>query len=151
MVTGLLAGVALGHAQLAKSTPSAGQTLAVSPATVELTFSEDLAAGSTGSVTDASGAAVSTGATISTAERTQLSIALKPGLPNGVYKVSWHSISADDGDDLDGTFFFGVGVPAPSTATEPASPNPAAISLLLVAVALGLASVLALRSARATA
>jgi methionine-rich copper-binding protein CopC len=151
MVTGLLAGAALAHAQLAKSNPSAGQTLAASPATVDLTYGEDLAAGSTGSVTDASGATVSTGATISTTERAQMSIALKPSLPNGVYKVLWHSISADDGDALDGTFFFGVGVPAPSTATLPASGNTAAISLLVVAGALGLVSVLSLRSRRAMA
>jgi len=149
MVTGLLAGLALAHAQLAKSTPSAGQTLATSPASVDLTYGEDLAAGSTGSVADASGATVSTGATISTTDRRQLSIALKPGLPNGVYKVSWHSISADDGDALDGTFFFGVGVPAPSTATLPASSGSTAILLLVLAAALGLVSASALRSAKA--
>jgi len=79
-------------------------------------------------VTDAAGATVSTGATIDANDRTKLTIALKPSLPNGVYKVNWHSVSADDGDELDGSFFFGVGVPAPSTAT---APNPAGIALLI--------------------
>ena len=151
IVTGVLGGTALAHARLAKATPSAGQTLATSPAAIALTFTEDLAAGSTGSVADANGATVSIGATISAADRTQMSIALKPSLPNGVYKVSWHSISADDGDSLDGTFFFGVGVPAPSTATLPMSTNGSAIALLVIAAALGLVSIRALHHGKAPA
>jgi copper resistance protein C len=126
-------GIALAHARFASSVPAPGQTLASSPAAVVINFDEELAAGSTGSVTDASNATVSTGATIDANERTRLSIALKPSLPNGVYKVSWHSISADDGDELDGSFFFGVGVPAPSTAT---APMPGAIALVLAGFAL---------------
>jgi methionine-rich copper-binding protein CopC len=134
-----LPSVALAHARFASSTPAPGQTLASSPAAVVITFDEELAAGSTGSVTDAQGATVSTGAAIDANERTRLSISLKPALPNGVYKVSWHSISADDGDELDGSFFFGVGVSAPSTAT---APSPAALGLVLagfVLIAISLA------------
>jgi methionine-rich copper-binding protein CopC len=142
LVTALFAGVALAHAQYASSNPRPGQTLATSPAIVTITFSEDLAAGSTGSVTNAAGATVSTSAAISTTERTLLTITLNPSLPSGVYKVSWHSISADDGDDLDGTFYFGVGVPAPSTATLPAT-NTTGLALALLALAgiLGIVSV----------
>ena len=123
-----LSSIALAHARYASSTPAPGQTLATSPAAVVITFTEELAAASTGTVTDAAGATVSTGATIDANDRTKLTIALKPSLPNGVYKVNWHSVSADDGDELDGSFFFGVGVPAPSTAT---APNPAGIALLI--------------------
>jgi len=132
-----LATVALAHARFASSTPAPGQTLAASPAAVVITFTEELAAASTGKVTDASGATLSASATIDANDRTKLTIALKPSLPNGVYKVSWHSVSADDGDELDGSFFFGVGVPAPSTAT---APNPAGIALVLAGIVIALTS-----------
>lgn len=148
----LFADTALAHARFASSSPAPGQTVASSPASVTITFTEELAAGSTGSVADASGATVSTGATISTTARTKLSIALKPSLPNGVYKVSWHSVAADDGDKLDGSFFFGVGVPAPSTATLPARDTTGlALALLALAAMLGLVSTHALRTGKATA
>jgi methionine-rich copper-binding protein CopC len=138
LATAALGGVALAHAQYKSSDPKPGQTLQASPAAVNVTFSEDLAQGSTGAVTNANGATVSSGATIDANERTKLSIALNPSLPNGVYKVAWHSISADDGDSLDGTFFFGVGVAAPSTFTAPA---PSPLSLALIAGGLLLAVV----------
>ena len=125
-----LSGIALAHAHYASSTPAPGQTLSSSPAAVLITFDSELGTGSTGSVANASGGTVSTGAAIDANDRTKLTIALGPSLPNGVYKVSWHSVSADDGDELDGTFFFGVGVPAPSTAT---APNTALANLLVVA------------------
>jgi methionine-rich copper-binding protein CopC len=128
-----LGSIALAHAHYASSTPAPGQTLAASPASVLITYDSELGAGSTGTVTNASGATVSTGAAIDANDRTKLTIALSPSLPNGVYKVSWHSVSADDGDELDGTFFFGVGVPAPSTAT---APNPAGIALLVAGLAI---------------
>lgn len=152
LVSTLLAGTALAHAKFASSTPAPGQTVASSPASVTITFSEELGAGSTGSVSDASGAAVSTAATVSTTDRTKMSIALKPSLPNGVYKVSWHSVAADDGGILDGSFFFGVGVPAPSTATLPATDTTGlALALLALAAILGLVSTRALRTRKAPA
>lgn len=130
--------IALAHARYASSTPAPGQTLAASPAAVVINFDEELAAGSTGAVADASGSTASTGATIDANERTKLTIALKPSLPNGVYKVTWHSISADDMDELDGSFFFGVGVPAPSTGT---APSPAAAILVAAGLLLFAGSV----------
>jgi methionine-rich copper-binding protein CopC len=152
IVTTLFAGVALAHAKYASSTPAPGQTLAASPASVAITFSEDLASDSTGAVTDAAGATVSTGATVSATDRTQMSIALKPSLPNGVYKVSWHSVASDDNGMLDGTFFFGVGVPAPSTATLPAAGSTGlALVLLALGTLLAAISTHALRSGRAPA
>jgi methionine-rich copper-binding protein CopC len=123
-----LASIALAHSHYASSTPTPGQTLAASPAAVVINFDAELGTGSTGSVTNASGATVSTGATIDANVRTKMTIALNASLPNGVYKVNWHSVAADDGDALDGSFFFGVGVPAPSTAT---APSPAGIALII--------------------
>jgi methionine-rich copper-binding protein CopC len=146
----LLASAALAHAKVASSNPAPGQTLTTSPATVAITFSEDLTTGSTGAVTDAAGTTVSTGAAVGTTDRTQMSIALKANLPNGVYKVSWHSVAADDNGMLDGTFYFGVGVAAPSTATLPTSTNTGlAFALLGLATILGLVSTRALRRGKA--
>ncbi len=149
LVAAVLAGTALAHARFVSSTPAPGQSLAVGPASVIITFTEELASGSTGNVTDAAGATVSTGAAIDANERTKLSIALKPALPNGVYKVSWHSISADDKDELDGSFFFGVGVPAPSTSTDDGNRIPLAIALLTAASVVGVLSGHALRGSEA--
>jgi methionine-rich copper-binding protein CopC len=123
-----LSGIALAHAPYKSSTPSPGQTLAASPAAVVIFFEEEIGSGSTGTVTNASGTTVSSGAAIDPNDRTKLTITLNPSLPNGVYKVNWTSISADDNDELDGSFFFGVGVPAPSTAT---APSPAGIGLII--------------------
>jgi len=133
-----LATTALAHSHLQTSTPSAGQTVATSPASVVLNFDEDLdAAASTATVTNASGATVSTGASVDANVRTKMTVALGPALPNGVYKVSWHSVADDDKGVIDGTFFFGVGVPAPSTATVPTSaPIIPLVALGIVALAL---------------
>jgi methionine-rich copper-binding protein CopC len=146
VTSALFAGVALAHADFKSATPGPGQTVATSPAAVAITFSEDTTTGTTGSVANAAGATVSTGATLSATDRTLLTIALGPSLPNGVYKVSWHSVANDDNGMLDGTFFFGVGVPAPSTATEPAGNLVPAVALLTLAAVLAIASLLALRS-----
>jgi len=149
LVSAVLATTAFAHAKFVSSTPAPGQTVASSPANVTITFTEELGAGTTGSVADANGATVSTGTKISD-DHLQLAIALKPGLPNGVYKVSWHSVAEDDQGMLDGSFFFGVGVPAPSTATLPSSnPTGLALTLLALATILGLVSVRALRMGRA--
>ena len=149
-VTTFFAGAALAHAKFQSSTPAPGQTVASSPPNVTINFTEELAAGSTGSVASAAGATMSTGVMISTTDRKTLTIALAPGLASGTYTVRWHSISADDGDPLDGTFTFGVGIPAPSTATLPGGDSTGlALLLLAIAVALGALSTRALRHAKA--
>ena len=149
-VTTFFAGAALAHAKLQSASPAPGQTVASAPPNVIITFTEELAAGSTGSVVSAAGATVSTGAVISTADRKVLTIALRPGLASGTYTVRWHSISADDGDPLDGTFTFGVGIPAPSTATLPGGDSTGlALLLLAIAFALGAVSTRALCHAKA--
>ena len=149
LVSLALAGTALAHAEFVRSTPAPGQTLATSPATVTITFSEELGTGSTASVTDANGATVSTGIRIGD-DHLQIAVALRPSLPNGVYKVSWHTVAADDQGVLDGAFFFGVGVPAPSTATLAAADTTGiALVLILLAALLGLLSFRALRAEKA--
>jgi copper transport protein len=85
----------------------------------------------------------------------QLRISLKPGLPDGVYTVSWRVTSAQDGHVTAGAFAFGVGeqptgavVPTGAAPPTPA-PSPmsvagkvllyAGLSLLVGAAATGLA------------
>lgn len=149
LVSAALTVPAFAHAKFVSSTPAPGQTVASSPASVTITFTEELGSGTTGSVTDVSGAVVSTGTKISD-DHLQLAIALKPALPNGVYKVIWHSVAEDDGGIVDGSFFFGVGVPAPSTATLPSADLTAlALGLLVLAGVIGLFSARALRAGRA--
>ncbi len=145
LATAALGGTALAHAKYVSSNPRPGQTLQASPASVTITFTEELKQGSTGTVTDAAGTRVDSGATIDANARTNLNIALKPSLPNGVYKVNWHSISADDGDELDGSFFFGLGVAAPSTATAPSNRLVLPVLLLAASLVAATASVRAVR------
>jgi putative copper export protein len=48
-----------------------------------------------------------------------LEMALRPvrPLPRGSYRVEWHSVSTDDGHELEGSFSFGVQAPALAGAT----------------------------------
>lgn len=154
-----LAGTALAHAKFVSSTPAPGSTVTSSPSSVTIAFTEELAAGSTGFVSNAGRETVSAGATISTTDRHVLTISLKPGLPSGGYTVFWHSISADDGDTLDGSFSFTVAqgavaqaAPAaapvgrlPSTSTDGAGRAGPAFALVGLAAVLALVSVRALR------
>lgn len=161
----LFAGTATAHAKFASSNPAPGQTLTSAPANVSITFTEDLAFGSTGSVVNAAGATVSTGASYTVADRKLLIIALRFGLPGGTYTVNWHTVSSEDGDQLDDSFSFSIAaapaapapavapVPArslPSTSTLPASDNTGlALILLAIGLAVGAVSSRARRPAKA--
>ena len=83
------------------------QRVTKAPTQIAITFSEEtdpLKSG--GSVTDASGATVSTGFKVDLNQRTNMTIALKPNLPNGAYTVKWNSFTDDDSGMADGTFTF---------------------------------------------
>ena len=123
MASALLAttGPVLGHALLKSSQPAAGDSLASSPPQVTITFTEspDLRL-STISVVDSTGSAIQTGQlTGSPTDPTTLSVTL-PALANGVYTVTWRTVSSVDGHLATGSFAFGVGV-APPTQTANAS------------------------------
>jgi copper transport protein len=49
---------------------------------------------------------------------TGLTFTPRKRLGQGVYEIRWHSVSADDGHALDGTYYFGVGAPAPAGASS---------------------------------
>lgn len=168
-VTTLFASSAIAHARFQSSTPAPGQTVATAPANVSITFTEDLAFGSTGSVVNAAGTTVSTGASYTVADRKLLIITLKPGLPSGTYTVNWHTVSSEDGDQLDGSFSFTVAAAAaapaapapavapapvrtlPSTSTAPASDysGPALVLLLVALLSAGAIWASRLRSTKA--
>ena len=55
-------------------------------------------------------------------DRTHMSVALDSGLEDGRYTVIWHNVSADDGDEATGVFFFYVGTgPSPSASSSTAT------------------------------
>jgi methionine-rich copper-binding protein CopC len=108
---GLLS-VASAHAELVSSDPAAGANLTAAPAKVTLVFSEEISDKETESnftVTDESGATVGTGKLDTTdLDHKTLSGALKSGLGDGVYTVTWQTITPDDNGHSDGSFTFGV-------------------------------------------
>jgi methionine-rich copper-binding protein CopC len=107
------------HAEYDRSDPAAGATVSAAPTAVTVWFTEELASqGSSLEVRDAANARVDTGNShvIDDAPKNSMTIGLRPNLPNGVYTVSWMTVSAEDGDSDSGTFSFGVGVPAPAPA-----------------------------------
>ncbi len=122
----LTAVVVSAHAQLKTADPADKATVTASPAQVTLTFSEETSATrSTGSVVDASGAVVSTGFKVDLNDRTKMTIALKPSLPNGVYTVKFHTLTEDDNGMVDGTTTFTLQAAAAAgsatTGTVPAA------------------------------
>jgi copper resistance protein C len=122
-VTMMSAGAVSAHAQLKTSTPVDKATVTTAPTQVAITFSEEtdpLKSG--GSVTDASGATVSTGFTVDLNQRTNMTIALKPNLPNGAYTVKWNSFTADDNGVANGTFTFTIQAQAAGTTTTGTAP-----------------------------
>jgi copper transport protein len=115
-------GTASAHALLQSADPAAGSTVATPPQAVTLTFGEAADPRlSSVRVRDTGGQDVATGPGQAVpGHPDQLRVSLKP-LPDGVYSVSWRTVSAVDGHVAAGTFAFGVGV-APA-ATSPASPG----------------------------
>jgi methionine-rich copper-binding protein CopC len=115
------------HAQYKSSDPPTNGTVQKAPAQVAITFSEEtdpLKSG--GSVTDASGTTVSTGFKVDLNQRTNMTIDLKPNLPNGVYTVKWNTFTDDDNGIANGTFTFTVQAAAAGTGTATTGTAPAA-------------------------
>ena len=81
------------HAFLEHASPSAGQNLRVSPARVEMHFSEALEPSfSNVIVSDSHGRDMAAGPVV--ANGTEIDLPLKK-LPPGRYRVSWHAVSVD--------------------------------------------------------
>ena len=100
------------HPVYVKSTPQAFQTVAASPAVVNVFFTEPIelkyskisVIGPDGSTVDKNDPHNVNGDTAS------LGVSLQPGLPDGTYTVSTKVLSAVDGHSVDNAFTFGVGL-----------------------------------------
>ncbi|HVO71093.1 MAG TPA: copper resistance protein CopC [Aggregatilineaceae bacterium] len=107
------------HATLVRSDPPANSELAASPAAIRLWFSEGVEPKfSAFTLLDARGQTVNTPASqVDPTDSTQLFMQ-PPALPNGLYTVVWHTVSAEDGHSVMGSFAFSVGVSL-GTASSP--------------------------------
>jgi copper transport protein len=110
------------HALLRGASPAAGATLGTAPAEVRLTFSEtpDIRLTSI-KVLDTGGADHASGPVEAVADPTASARVPVGALRDGVYTVSWRTVSAVDGHISAGSFVFGVGVSPPSGPQQPAS------------------------------
>lgn len=103
-------GRVLAHAQLVASSPAAGAVLPESPGELRLVFSEPLEAGLTSlDVYGRDGKPViDHGGEIDPSDPYALVVA-NPDLPDGVFSLTWRSLSSADGHSAEGFFTFGVG------------------------------------------
>lgn len=110
------------HARFQSSEPADKAVLTTAPTQALLTFTAPTnPTKSGGTVTDASGATVSTGFRVDPGDGTKMTIQLKPNLPNGVYTVKWDTLAEDDNGMVDGTLSFTVQAAPPSSGTAPAA------------------------------
>jgi copper resistance protein C len=140
-----VASPAWAHAQLVAATPSQDATLTTSPATVELTFSEDL---NPEFVTVALSNTTRQRLPTSTPSVAGPTATVRPGgsLVDGVYTVAYRVVSAD-GHTVQGSYDFAVGDPP----TQPVAAAPASTSSGLPGFVLAGLGVLGLALAGAAA
>jgi methionine-rich copper-binding protein CopC len=100
------------HARYDRSDPAADSVVVVAPEQLRVWFTQELVTrGSSLQVVDAAGNRVDRGDSrvdLNDPDRKLMLVSLLP-LTDGVYTVHWRSLSAEDGDDAEGTFRFGVG------------------------------------------
>ncbi len=127
---GLAAGAtaASAHTTLESTSPRADAAVRAPLATVQLTFSEPVAAPAYLAVTGPKGRADDGAAQVRGAV---VSVRLKDGLPSGRYTVAFRVVS-EDGHPVESSYAFqlqapaAVAAPAPSTSTAAAAPVPSA-------------------------
>lgn len=99
----------LAHSQLVASSPAAGTTVPDSPPEIRLVFSEPLEAQVTSlDVVSGGTAFLSRAGVIDPADPYAL-VVTDPELPDGVYTLTWRTLSAADGHTAQGFFTFAVG------------------------------------------
>jgi copper transport protein len=120
VLTGLLAALgvlavapaAWAHATLVSTQPAAGSIVAHAPARVTATFDEPVGVSPNSlEVLAPGGTRVDTGVTKNGSRPQEITVALRSGLGNGTYTVSWHVISADS-HPVQGAFTFSIGAPS---------------------------------------
>ncbi len=118
LVAVVVPGRATAHAVLLRSIPPSGQTLQRVPDQVQLLFSEPIDPAFSGvRVLDNTKQPVDRGdGGVDPNDDHQLLVSLEPGLANGVYTVSWRSLSTIDVHPDEGQYALYVGVPVPTGA-----------------------------------
>lgn len=106
MLSAAAAPSASAHAAFVGAQPAPGVRVEASPQRVVLTFTEPLNARlSRGTLTRSDGEPAPLAAHAASRER----LVLRPReLDTGAYRVTWHTVSTEDGHALEGTFSFGV-------------------------------------------
>jgi len=124
LVVALLAPGVGAHALLSHSDPASGAVLQRAPSAVVITFTEQPEPTlSVVHVLDSAGRQVEQGPAKPVPGRPlELTIPLGP-LPQGVYTVSWRTVSRIDGHVTGGAFAFGIGI-APSLTQQPTATSP---------------------------
>ncbi|WP_241841503.1 copper resistance protein CopC [Pseudofrankia sp. BMG5.36] len=123
-VVGGAASPAWAHAILERATPAGGTAVATAPTNITLGFSEAVRTDANAiRVIDTHGTRVDTGGAHSGAHASDVTVALKPGLPKGTYLVSWRVISADS-HPIAGGYAFGIGEAPAAGAAAAASATP---------------------------
>jgi methionine-rich copper-binding protein CopC len=107
------------HSAYDHSTPGEGEVVATAPTKIDVYFAEEMERANglpTLVVLADDGDVVDKGAVLDDADRTHISAELNDGLEDGRYTVIWHNVSADDGDEAQGAFYFYVGVGPSATS-----------------------------------
>ena len=127
--------VASAHAALASSTPVDGQILKTAPDRISLSFTEppDRSLTTIG-VVSSSGTQVPTSPPEIEADEREVLVRLDGELPDGVYTVTWRTVSRTDGHVTAGAFTFSIGVVPGQVSVGPGSdagraPGPSALSI----------------------
>ena len=95
---------AFAHAELSKSEPPAGGSLASTPAQLTLTFSQNLVPSQSWvAIRDALGGDTQLAVTVDPNDR-KVMRATTPQLPPGNYTIRWQSLSAEDDDFAQGSY-----------------------------------------------
>lgn len=144
--------VAEAHAVRLSSSPAPGDRLATAPDAITITFTEptDLQ-GTTVTVVDAENARVDLDdATSSGGEQPTWRLSLRPGLPDGPYRILWQTLSTADGHAERGTVGFAIGDAVPpgsqegkSSSFQPTAVLARALAYAGLAIAFGAAVFLA--------
>src|ERR1700730_7128976 len=97
VLVGMSAVAAVAHAFLNQAIPPVGGTVAASPPEIRLYFSEAIEPRFSGiELTSLDGRPVKTGpSTVDPRDQMQLVLPVKPALPSGRYKITWHVVSVD--------------------------------------------------------
>jgi len=101
-----LPSAAFGHAAFVGSDPESGQRVELAPRQVTLRFTEPLNLRLSSVEVVRGGERLDVG--VRGGRGQQLVITPKRPLPTGAYRLTWHTVSSEDGHALEGSFSFGV-------------------------------------------